>query len=142
MNKQVNYWLDKLKNAETLNLPVFPLSNSTEEAVSSVEITVSADEVKSIREIGRNKDLNILKLFLGGLSIVLWKYSLQEEIIISTPPLKLPDEDINGKGTLYCKLNMQKDLLVHALLNQVHETLNDAYLNSEYDEEQFSWFFT
>ncbi len=92
MNKQVNYWLDKLKNAETLNLPVFPLSNSIEEAVSSVEISVSADEVKSIREIGGSKDLNILKLFLGGLSIVLWKYSLQEEIIISTPPLKLPDE--------------------------------------------------
>ena len=120
---------------EVLHLPTLPLNE--DETITSVEIPVAVEDVKLIREIGRDKELNILKLFLAGLGILLWEYTAQQEIIISISPLKLPDEDIHGKGTLHCKLNMHKDVLVQSLLDQIHETLNDAYLNSEYDEEQF-----
>ncbi|HYC28610.1 MAG TPA: amino acid adenylation domain-containing protein, partial [Chitinophagaceae bacterium] len=129
------YWLEQLSGINELKLPEFPGENNT--GVTTVSIPVSAEDVLQIRKIAGDKDLNVLKLFLGGLGILLWKYSSQNELVISMPPMLLPDVDVSASGTLHCRLDVQEDMPVRALFSQVHEAVNDAYANSEYDEAEF-----
>jgi amino acid adenylation domain-containing protein/non-ribosomal peptide synthase protein (TIGR01720 family) len=129
-----NYWLQQLKDAPALNLPVFPVEG---DGVHPVDVPVSSEDVQAIRKIAGGKDFNVLKLFLGGLSILLWKYSGQHDIVVATPPLQMPGSAVKGTGTLYCRLLLEENVTVQDLLRQVHETLNRAYQNSEYNERLF-----
>jgi tyrocidine synthetase III len=131
----INYWIENLNDANELNLPGGAYVNDTD--ASFVEIPLTMEDLSSIRAIAGGKDLNVLKLFLTAAGIVLWKYSSQNEAVISLSPLLLPDIDIEKSGTLYCKLKLEKEITVSALLAHVHTVLNDAYLNCGYDETEF-----
>jgi amino acid adenylation domain-containing protein len=125
------YWLERLSGVNELRLPTFAAEKNI-----TVNLPVSAEEMLQIRKIAGDKDLNVLKLFIGGLGILLWKYAAQNDILISMPPMALPDVDVAASGALHCRLNVQEDAPVRTFFSQVHEAVSDAYANSEYDETE------
>jgi amino acid adenylation domain-containing protein len=136
MNKQISmesvYWLDYLADAHEYRLPCFPVNATTGTSIATIEIP--AVEWKRIRAGAGDKDFNVLKLFLAALGILLWKHSPQDNLVIAMPPVQLPDVDPLNSGTWFCKIKFERQLSVSALLKQLHETINDAYDNYEYDE--------
>jgi amino acid adenylation domain-containing protein len=129
------YLLDHLADVNELNLPASEDDKSVVPAC--IEIRLSSDEVKAIETIARGKELNVLKLFLAGLGILLWKYTSQDKILISIPPLTLGDTNPDEYGVLYCKLEPGKETQVDSFLAMVHESLNAAYLNGKYNDKNF-----
>jgi tyrocidine synthetase-3 len=138
MNKQISmesgYWLDYLNDAHEYRLPCFSINATA--GTSSVEMEIPTAELKRIRASAGDKDFNVLKLFLGALGILLWKYSPQDNLVIAMPPVQLPDVDPLNSGTWFCKLKFEAELSVSSLLEQLHETINDIYDNYEYDEAE------
>lgn len=138
MNKDISigsdYWLDYLADAPAYRLPCFPIQAAAGSSVAEVVIPVA--EYRKIRESAGNKDFNVLKLFMGALGFLLWRHSPQDSLIIAMPPVQFPDVDPLNSGTWFCKLKLQGELPVSALLDQLHEAINDAYDNYEYDESE------
>ncbi|MCB2407698.1 non-ribosomal peptide synthetase, partial [Hymenobacter lucidus] len=128
----VNYWVDYLQDAKALRLPSVAEPAAAE--LRTVSLPVGPADMAAIRKIAGDKDLNVLKLFLSGLATVLWKYSYQDELLVALPPLALPGTDVAQSGTLYCRLHLNGETLTHELLGQVHEALNAAHKNRQYDE--------
>lgn len=133
----IHFLLDHLSDAKALNLPSAP--NGNEVASLTVEIRVASAEFENIRAVAGGKELNVLKLFLTGIGILLWKYTAQEEIIVSVPPLMLNEnvDDIEENGILYCKLNPSEEIVVNYFLGKVHESLNAVYQNGKYNSKEF-----
>jgi tyrocidine synthetase-3 len=138
MNKQISmesaYWLDYLGDAHEYRLPCFSINATA--GTSSIEMEIPSADLKRIRASAGDKDFNVLKLFLGALGILLWKYSPQDNLVIAMPPVQLPDVDPLNSGTWFCKLKFEAELSVSSLLEQLHETINDVYDNYEYDEAE------
>jgi amino acid adenylation domain-containing protein len=129
-------WLDSLADVAELRLPVLSGANTTGTCV--VQLPVSQEQVQQIRKIAGDKDLNVFKLFMGGLGILLWRYAAQNELVISMSPMLLPGVDADTSGTWHCKLNLQADVEVRNFFSQVHEAISDAYENADYDEAELS----
>lgn len=148
MNNQnhstAEHWLDYLADATELRLPADTGEKKVDSAYApvSVEVPVSVADLHAVMEIAGNKELNVLKLFIGALGILLWKYSSQHEVIVAMPPMTLPDTDVTRCATLYCKLQMEGGQAVKDYFSQVHESVNHAYLNGEYDEAAFKTAFS
>lgn len=131
----VDYWLDNLLDAEELRFPVF--SNEKSQGRMVAEAPVAEEDLLVIKEIAGNKELNVLKLFIGALGILLRRYTEQSDVLIAMPPMLLPDVDASNCGTLYCRLALRDDMTGKELLDGVHEAVSNAYANSEYDEAAF-----
>ncbi|MFD2784203.1 amino acid adenylation domain-containing protein, partial [Hymenobacter rubripertinctus] len=130
----VNYWIEHLQDAKALRLPGVSAPADVAAEASTVSLPVSPADAAAIRRIAGDKDLNVLKLFLSGLTTVLWKYSHQDELLVSLPPLALPGNEGVPSGPLHCRLHLGGQTLIHELLGQVHETLNTAHKHRHYDE--------
>lgn len=122
-----NNWLN-------IQSPEWPFT--LKEKADQVELTVPATRgvLENLKAIAGESELNMLKLLMGGLAIVLWKYTGQKDIVIATPPLSLEDDDETENKTLYLVLNLHASLHVKELLGKVHASLNDAHINADYDE--------
>lgn len=130
-----DYWLDNLLDAEELRFPVFSSEKVQERIV--VETPVAPEDLQTIKEIAGNKELNVLKLFIGALGILLHRYTEQNDVVIAMPPMLLPDVDELNCGTLYCRLALHDNMTGKQLLDAVHEAVSNAYANREYDEDAF-----
>lgn len=130
-----DYWLDNLLDAEELRFPVFSNEKIKERIV--VEAPIAKEDLLMIKEIAGNKELNVLKLFIGALGILLRRYTEQNDVVIAMPPMLLPDVDELNCGTLYCRLALHDDMTSKQLLDEVHEAVSNAYANREYDEDVF-----
>jgi amino acid adenylation domain-containing protein len=131
----VEYWLNYLKDVNSLNFPV--IIESKLPGTVSVEIGIEKEQMYAILESAGKKDLNVLKLFIGAMGIVISRYACQKDVVIAMPPLNLPETEIGNCGTLYCRLEPDDTLLVSEYFTRIHKSVNDAYLNCEYDEQLF-----
>lgn len=130
------YWIDYLQEAKELNFPAF-IDDVPSGFIRSVEVEVGKENMRLIRESASQKDLNVLKLFMGAFGIVLSRYTQQSDVLVAMPPMKLAGIDIARCGTLYCRLTAENNLPVAEYFNRLHESVNDAYLNCEYNEPVF-----
>jgi tyrocidine synthetase III len=128
------YWLESLADVTELRLPI--IAGEKTAGTSTVKLPVTAAQVELLRKIAGDKDLNVFKLFMGGLGILLWRYAAQNELLISMSPMLLPGVDADASGTWHCRLKLQPDMELRAFFTQVHEAISDAYENADYDESE------
>ncbi|SKA48771.1 amino acid adenylation domain-containing protein, partial [Chitinophaga eiseniae] len=128
-----NYWLKRL---EHIQVPDWPYT-SPDTVTVTFTVPVPPAVMQAMQAVAGNSSVNMLKLLLGGLGVVLWKYTGLQHAAIALPPLALPGENADDNSTLYCVLHLYATLQVPALLEQVHEALNDAHLHAGYNETTF-----
>ncbi|OMP77912.1 hypothetical protein BW716_17710 [[Flexibacter] sp. ATCC 35208] len=129
------FWLSQTAGVDALMLPLSSQEGNSLPVVITVPVPQAVAE--RISAVGGNSDLNILKIFLAGLSILLWKYAGQEEFLIAVPPILVPGKEHTATGILYCRLQLSEDMIVRDLLLHVHESLSQAYIHGDYDSALF-----
>lgn len=130
-----DYWLDNLLDADELRFPVFSGERGPGRMVA--QATVAAEDLRAIKETAGDKELNVLKLFMGAFAILLRRYTEQHEVLIAMPPMLLPGVNAANCGTLYCRLPVKDGITAKELLSQVHEAVSNAYAHGEYNETAF-----
>ena len=87
IRKQEKYWLDIFRTTiPVLNMEtVYPRGSSISFGGARLHITIGEAVVSRLREIAREQDATLFMLLLSAYSILLSKYSGQEDIVIGIP---------------------------------------------------------
>ncbi len=92
----------------------------------NVELEVSDFLSKKLIKVSKDKNVNIYKLFLAGLSISLLKYNLIQDVLITTSTFNFDDfECKNEIELLFFKLKIEAGATVKNVLGTIHEELSD-----------------
>jgi len=84
--KELNYWSAKLKDFETLNLPL-DKARPTEMDYRGLDVYFVLEEVVSIklRTLARELKVSLYSILLSGFYLLLRSYSNQDDIVLGTP---------------------------------------------------------
>ena len=84
--EQLTYWKDKLKNYETLNLPIDKIRpSSIDYKGNNVKLKINNDLSSKLLTIAKQNGVSLFTVLLAGFKILLSKYCCQEDITIGTP---------------------------------------------------------
>lgn len=143
VNKQESYWLDKYsKHIPKLNLPTdYPRPDH--KLVEGDQVTCNIDNrmYDELKKIARQNSCTLNMVLLSGISILLSKYSGDEEIVIGSPIAgrqRIELERIIGVfiNTLAIKNHVDGNLTYVEYLSHVRENSIQAYTNQDYPFDQ------
>jgi tyrocidine synthetase-3 len=104
----------------------------------TLEIPVANLLSEKLIAISKGKDINLYKLFLAGLSITLWKYTIFEEITVTTSSFNLKELTFSDVSSLlFFRLGFNEENTIKELLGQVHSELTENISHQDYDYYKF-----
>jgi amino acid adenylation domain-containing protein/non-ribosomal peptide synthase protein (TIGR01720 family) len=124
------YWLNKLSGelSEIRLLGDFPGTRQYKPA--HLKISFSSDLTEKIMHISKNNDLSLVVMALASFKILLYRYTGQRDIVVSTPIFNTLSQEYNKWILLRDIIDSQatfKELLI-----EVKQTVSDAYKNQHY----------
>jgi len=142
--RQLDYWVQKLANP--LQLPEYQPNreskpNPNSDRASSYSLTLREELVADIEDLGRSQSVTTSTILLAALSLLLFKYHEQNEILIvatignrSIPEIETMLGCFINDVILRSHLNDEQTGVT--LLEQVKETFNEAIENKEIPLQQ------
>ncbi|MGG8495336.1 amino acid adenylation domain-containing protein [Tenacibaculum sp. TC6] len=137
---KTSYWKEKIETV-TKTVPYTCYSEENIILSKKESFTIQASEMLSekIITISKEKDVNIFKLFMTGLSIVLSKYTVYEDLLITTSTLNINSLNEFIKPNLsFFKINLNDNDSVKDLLGKIHSELIEVVENQDYDFEELT----
>jgi len=124
------YWLNKLSGelSEIRLLGDFPGTRQYKPA--KLKIAFSSTLTEKIMHLTKNNDLSLVVMVLASFKILLYRYTGQRDIVVSTPIFNTLSQEYNKWILLRDIMDSQatfKDLLI-----EVKQTVSDAYKNQHY----------
>ena len=128
------YWLDKLCG-DIEKVSLYEDFSRTEEVVTAVyEGELNEELCKSVINISKNNDLALYVVLLSGLKVLLYKYTTQQDIIVSSPiytknenhSTYIDNKFIPFRDTLSSNMSFRE------VLRNIKVTVSEAYKNQHY----------
>ena len=141
--EQENYWLERFSDdIPFLNLPldyVRPAIQSFEGGMNVFRI--DRDLTKKLNNLARETGATLYMVLLSAISILLSKYSGQEDIIVGSPIAGRPHADLENiigvfVNTLAMRNNPAGGKTYDEFLNEVKENALKSYENQDYQFEE------
>ncbi len=133
LEKQLNYWKQKLANAPALlKLPTDqprPAVQTFRGAHHNFALPKKLSE--ALVALSKRKEVTLFTTLITAFQILLYRYSGQEDILVGTPIANLDITDIEGligffANTIVVRTKITNNISFERLLEQVHETLLEA----------------
>jgi hypothetical protein len=138
LDAQLNYWRGHLADAPArLELPTDrPESRNRTTAGATHPFTISPAVSARLKELGRREEATLFMLMLTAFSLLLSRYSGQDDIIIGTVIAgrqRLELEQLIGffVNTLVLRVDLSGDKSFCSLLRRVRQTAFAAYANQD-----------
>lgn len=137
LERQLNYWKEKLRDVPVLELPTDrPRPPIQTFSGDIIEVRIPADLTRSLNEISRNSGATLFMTLMASFSFLLGRYSGQEDVCIGTPIANRTRPELeNMIGCFVNSIAVRTDLSNNPtfteLLAQVKETTLHAYANQE-----------
>ena len=135
---QLGYWKDRLKNLPPLlELPTDKRRPAQQTSSGAqIEFHLSPDLTGGLTSLSRREGVTLFMTLLGGLSVLLKRYTGQEDISIGTPVANRNRAEIEGLigffvNTLVMRTDLSGDPTVRSVLQRVREVAMGAYAHQE-----------
>lgn len=134
LSKEREYWLQQLSG--DLHLSGLPLdcrrSEETQITIDEVSFSLDAKVENRLREICQNKETLAFAVFVTALTITLHKYTGHEDIIVGTVIHEQHGDVASLNKVLALRTKVQDSASIRQVLENVRQTLSDAYSNQRY----------
>ncbi|SCL14479.1 amino acid adenylation domain-containing protein [Micromonospora nigra] len=143
LERQLGYWTRTLAGAPAL------LALPTDRPRPAVQryrgdchgTTVDATVLRGLREVGRDGDATLFMTLMAALSVLLWRYSGQDDVCVGTPFANRNHRDVEGLighfvNTVVIRNRLDPEQSFAALLADVRRHLLDAYAHPDLPFEQ------
>jgi len=128
--EEKKYWLGKLAGGLSELHLITDFPRSTGYARNIYKMSIQDKVVNRLKHISKNNDLSLFVLFLSTFKILLFKYSRQSEIIISSPVFA-PGKRIKNRSILFRDF-IYPGMMFKEILLTVRQTVADGYKNQYY----------
>ncbi|MCE3228018.1 MAG: amino acid adenylation domain protein [Bacteroidetes bacterium] len=130
-----NFWIGKLEGSEYYVLGASGHPQSSEEMNSRTQFNLSfpADIFNPVSGVIKEKPINEYKYFAATLFVLVYKYTLLEQVLINTPVFDM--EGVDNTNHVFLKINVNKQLTIRNLIKELHKEINDAYVNHHFFPE-------
>ncbi|MEV0392205.1 amino acid adenylation domain-containing protein [Polymorphospora rubra] len=143
LDRQLAYWTRALAGAPAL------LALPTDRPRPAVQryrgdchgVVVDADVLRGLREVGRAGDATLFMTLMATLSVLLWRYSGQDDVSVGTPFANRNHREVEGLighfiNTVVIRSRLDPGQPFAALLADVRRHLLDAYAHPDLPFEQ------
>ncbi|EAZ91849.1 non-ribosomal peptide synthetase [Crocosphaera chwakensis] len=138
LQNKIDYWKTKLSGLPPLlELPTdYARPPKQTFQGSHYTFTVSHELTQKLKRLTQDSDVTLFMILLSGFSLLLSRYSRQEDIAIGTPIANRNRQEIEALigfflNTLIMRVNIEDNLTVKQLLQQVKKTCLGAYAHQE-----------
>jgi len=138
IQNQIAFWKENLKNKpDILN---FPTDYDRPEILSFngeiINFKIHKEEALKLRDLGRSSDATLFMTFMAAFQILLYRYSLQEDILVGIPIANRNNKQIENLigffvNTLVIRGRISEDLTVRDFIRQIRQTSLAAYGNQD-----------
>ncbi|PSL45610.1 non-ribosomal peptide synthase protein (TIGR01720 family)/amino acid adenylation domain-containing protein [Chitinophaga niastensis] len=133
LDKQLDYWKNKLSGVATLQLPldyIRPAVQSTRGA--SISFTIDKVLTAQLQLLSRQQDTTLYMTLLAAFNVLLYHYSGQEDICIGSPMAGRTMQEVEHLigffiNTLALRSDLSDNPSFTTLLQQVKQTMMGAY---------------
>ncbi|MFK8104834.1 MAG: amino acid adenylation domain-containing protein, partial [Saprospiraceae bacterium] len=133
LDRKLQYWEDKLKGVEVLNLPtdfIRPMVQSTKGRMLQFNLDKNLSE--KLERLARKEDVTIFMLLLSAFKVLLLKYTGQEDIAVGTTIANRTQAEMESLigffiNTLTLRSNLSGDPSFKSLIDQVKTTTLASY---------------
>ena len=137
LKEQLQYWRTRLTGYQPLNLPtdhVRPLQ--IDYRGSQERFTLSAETSRKLRELGKRYGASLHSVLLSGLSILMGKYTGQQDIVIGSPTANRQYRQTEGLIGFFVNTQVNRTELREGqgfgeLIRVVHEAQVSAQLHQD-----------
>ncbi len=135
--KQLNYWKTKLLGYQNLELPTdYARPKKLDNKGSNVEFVIDKAISKKLRSITQHQGVTLHSLMLGSISVLLSKYTGQDDIIVGSPIANRHYSQSEGLIGFFINTQVNRVLLNNSqsfadLVRQVHQDQIEAQLNQD-----------
>lgn len=141
--QQLEYWKEHLQGApDLLELPTDrPRPPVQSYRGGNVPLSLGSDLTTALKRFSRQHDLTLAMTLYAAWSIVLFRLSGQEDIVVGMPVANRPRTELEGLvgffvNTLALQVRLNSDSSTDDLLKQVKEVLLGAYAHHDVPFEQ------
>lgn len=137
------FWVDKFKDKDftALNLPYdYPLSNVKSYNGKKISLKIADDKFESLENLARVKNVSVYSVFLSALYVLLYKYTLQDHIIVGSPFAGRSFPDVQNLVGMFVNnivlgKSIDDNLTFEEFLKTVHADVLEAISNQPYPYE-------
>src|ERR1700741_220033 len=137
LESQLDYWRKQLSNLQMLKLPLDPprpLVQSFRGAKQTAEIGLPVCE--GLKELGRSEDATLFMVLLAAFSVLLSRYSGQNDITVGTPVANRRRTELESLiclfvNTLVLRLDMANCDSFRSLVRQAREVCLGGYAHQD-----------
>ncbi|MFD0579127.1 amino acid adenylation domain-containing protein [Dactylosporangium darangshiense] len=139
---QLGFWREALAGAPVLELPTDrPRGPVRQTDGAFVEFTIPAPVVEGLRRVARDAGVSMFMTLLGAFTVLLHRYSGQDDVVVGTPIANRNRAEIEGLvgffvNTLVLRTDLSGDPTFAELLGRVRERTLAAYANQDLPFEQ------
>ena len=137
LKEKLAYWSKQLEGLETLELPTtYPRPAEQSYRGNSVSFSLDTALTDSLKVLSQSHGVTLFMTLLGGFSVLMQRYSQQENIAIGTPVANRQCaelEDLVGLfvNTLVVRVDLTENPSFVELLDRVRKTTLEAYEHQE-----------
>lgn len=138
LQAQVEYWKNQLKNRpEQL---ILPTDRKRPEVLSFrgkiQNFYLEFEEVEKIQRLGRTCDATLFMTLMAAYQILIYRYSLQEDILIGIPIANRKNRQIENLigffvNTLVIRGRISHNMTIKEFISQIRKTSLEAYNNQD-----------
>ncbi|WP_259065705.1 non-ribosomal peptide synthetase [Mucilaginibacter sp. X4EP1] len=142
LKKQINFWREKLAGHQVLELPTdHPRAANIDYRGTFQEFILPAETTQQLKTLARQYGITLHSMLLSSISILLSKYTGQEDIIIGTPTANRQHSQTKDLIGIFVNTQANRMLLNNAqsyreLACQVHQSQILAQLYQDFPFEK------
>ena len=137
LQKQLDYWKEKLAGAERLELPVDrPRPAAPSYASARQPFRIEPEVIQKLRDLGQQEEATLFMTLLAAFQVMLGRYSGQDDIVVGTPIANRTRTELEGLigffvNTLVIRADLSGDCTFRQLLQRVRQTCLEAYAHQD-----------
>jgi amino acid adenylation domain-containing protein/thioester reductase-like protein len=137
LEQQLNYWREKLRGVEMLELPTDrPRPTTSRFQGRHYSLSLDAKLVNELRQLSIKQDTTLFMTLLAAFEVLLQRYSRQNDISVGTPIANRTRQEVENLigffvNTLVMRANVQGEQRFVDFLAQVKTTALEAYANQD-----------
>ncbi len=138
LERQLNYWKQQLDGAPALlELPTdYPRPAVQTFHGAREAITINGDLVAKLKQLSRENGATLFMTLLAAFKTLLWRYSLQDDIVVGTPIANRTTSELEGLigffvNTLVLRTSLKGAPSFTELIGRVREAALGAYTHQD-----------
>lgn len=137
INQQKHFWLDKLKDIQSVNFPVDHIVENKNGIGKEKRFAIKKDISDSVKRIISDLEVTEYMFYLTLFAIMVFKYTRKNEVILCTPISYRPNFDLLETvgcfiNTLLLPINIENEDTFLLLVKKVLKVTIDGFKNIEY----------